>query len=178
MSSTYKTPINYDPQKYANYQSIKSGTILNIELNHIDTNLLLETHQEVWSPTPFALRIGEFIVSEGCHNKIVIDFASGSGFLSVLAKKSGATKVIATDLNPKAIMMTKHNWALNNLNPDQLYAIESDCFNSIKDHPEFKGQVDMIYSNPPTLPDLEGDIKKLSAAARHGEASRSRVDPH
>ncbi|KHD09497.1 hypothetical protein PN36_21390 [Candidatus Thiomargarita nelsonii] len=156
-------PITYDPEKYADYQSIESGTILNVELNHINTNLRLETHQAVWSPTPFAIKMGEFIVSDGCHEKVVMDFASGSGFLSVIAGKGGATKVIATDLNPNAIMMTKRNWALNNLNHEQLYAIESDCFDAIKGHPEIEGQVDMIYSNPPTAPDLEGEIKRLSA---------------
>jgi len=163
MRSTSQMPITYDPEKYADYQSIESGTILNVELNHINTNLRLETHQAVWSPTPFAIKMGEFIVSDGCHEKVVMDFASGSGFLSVIAGKGGATKVIATDLNPNAIMMTKRNWALNNLNHEQLYAIESDCFDAIKGHPEIEGQVDMIYSNPPTAPDLEGEIKRLSA---------------
>ncbi|MEN8218024.1 MAG: methyltransferase [Pseudomonadota bacterium] len=164
MRSTSQTPITYDPEKYADYQSVESGTILNVELNHIDTNLLLETHQAVWSPTPFAIQMAELIASDGCHEKVVMDLASGSGFLSVIAQKSGAAKVIATDLNPNAIMMTKHNWALNNFNPEQLYAIESDCFDAIKGHPEIEGQVDIIYSNPPTAPDLEsGDIKRLSA---------------
>jgi len=163
MISTSKTPITYNPEKYADYQSVESGTILNVELNHLKTNLLLETHQAVWAPTPFAIQMGEFIASDGCHKKVIMDFASGSGFLSVIAGKGGATKVIATDLNPKAVMMTQRNWALNNLNPEQLYAIESDCFDAIQGNPEIEGQVDVIYSNPPTAPDLEGDIKRLSA---------------
>ncbi|MEK8016274.1 MAG: methyltransferase, partial [Candidatus Parabeggiatoa sp.] len=163
MKSTSQTPITYDPEKYADYQSVESGTILNVEFSHIGTNLLLETHQAVWSPTPFAINMGELIASDGCHDKVVMDFASGSGFLSVIAGKSGATQVIATDLNPQAIMMTQRNWALNNLNPEQLYAVESDCFDAIQGHPEIEGQVDVIYSNPPTVPDLEGDIEKLSA---------------
>ena len=160
MSSTFQTPITYDQEKYADYQSVESGTILNVELNHINTNLLLETHQAVWAPTPFAIKMGELIASDSCHEKVVMDFASGSGFLSVIAGKSGATKVIAIDLNPQAIMMTKRNWALNNLNPKQLYAIESNCFDAIQGNPEIEGQMDVIYSNPPTLPDLEGDIKR------------------
>jgi methylase of polypeptide subunit release factors len=161
--NTSQTPITYDPEKYADYQSAKSGTILNIELNHINTNLLLETHQAVWSPTPFAIKIGEIIASENCHKKTIMDFAAGSGFLSVIASKSGATKIIATDLNPKAIMMTKRNWALNNLDPKQLYAVKSDCFETIKGNPEIEGQIDIIYSNPPTIPDLNGDIERLTA---------------
>ena len=163
MSNTFQTPITYNPEKYVDYQSVESGTILSVELNYININLLLETHQSVWAPTPFAIKMGELIASDGCHNKVVMDFASGSGFLSVIARKSGATKVIATDLNPKAIMMTKHNWKLNNLHPEQLHAIESDCFNAMKGNSEIEGQVDMIYSNPPTIPDFEGDIKRLSA---------------
>jgi tRNA1(Val) A37 N6-methylase TrmN6 len=163
MSSTSQTPITYDPEKYADYQSIESGTILNVELNHINTSMLLETHQAVWSPTPFGIQMGELISSDGCHEKIIMDFASGSGLLSVIAGKGGAAKVIAIDLNPKAIMMTQRNWALNNLNPKQLYAVESDCFDAIKGHSEIEGKVDVIYSNPPTAPDLEGDVKRLSA---------------
>jgi hypothetical protein len=163
MSSISQTSITYDPEKYADYQSIESGTLLNVELNHIKANLLLETHQAVWAPTPFALQMGELIISKDCHEKVVMDLASGSGFLSVIAGKNGATKVIAIDLNPNAIMMTKRNWALNKLNPKQLYAIESDCFDAIQENPEIVGQVDMIYSNPPTKPDLKGEIQRLSA---------------
>lgn len=47
MKNTSQTPITYNPEKYADYQSIDSGTLLNIELSNINTNLLLETHQEV-----------------------------------------------------------------------------------------------------------------------------------
>jgi methylase of polypeptide subunit release factors len=175
MISTSQTPITYDPEKYADYQSVESGTILSIELSHVGINLLLETHQAVWSPTPFAIQMGELIASDGCHGKVVMDFASGSGFLSVIAGKGGAAKVIATDLNPKAIMMTKRNWALNNLNPEQLYAVESDCFNAIKGNPQIEGQVDVIYSNPPTVPDLEGDIKRLSAGDWNINGKRGRI---
>ncbi len=115
MSNKFHTLITYDPEKYIYYQSVESGTILNIDLKHIDINLLLATHQAVWAPTPFAIKIGELIVSDGCHQKVIMDFASGSGFLSVIASKNGAAKVIATDLNPQAILLTKHNWALNNV---------------------------------------------------------------
>jgi len=175
MKNTSKTPITYDPEKYADYQSVESGTILSVELNHINTNLLLETHQAVWAPTPFAIKMGELIASEGCHEKVVMDFASGSGFLSVIAQKSGAAKVIATDLNPQAIMMTQRNWALNNLHPKQLYAIESDCFDAIHGNPEIEGQVDVIYSNPPTIPDLESDVERLSASDWNINGSGGRI---
>jgi len=164
MKNTYQTPITYDLEKYADYQSVESGTLLSIEeFNQVGINLLLETHQAVWAPTPFAIKMGEFMVSDGCQEKVVMDFASGSGFLSVIAGKSGAAQVIATDLNPNAIMMTQRNWALNNLNPERLYAVESDCFEAIQGHPAIEGQVDVIYSNPPTVPDLKGDLKRLSA---------------
>lgn len=107
--------------------------------------------------------MAEFIASDDCHKQIVMDFASGSGFLSIVAGKSGANQVIATDLNPKAIMMTKRNWTLNNLNPEQLYAVESNCFDAIIENPELEEQIDVIYSNPPTVPDLQGDMERLSA---------------
>jgi hypothetical protein len=47
MRDASKTPIIYNPEKYVDYQSIESGSILNIELNHLATHSLLETHQGV-----------------------------------------------------------------------------------------------------------------------------------
>ena len=123
-----KTTMTYDMKKHIDYQSTESGTILNIKLSHTNMNLLLETHQEVWSPTPFAIQMGELIACDNCLEKVVMDFASGSGFLSVIAGKNGAAKVIATDLNPKAIMMTKRNWALNDLEPRQIHVFFLELF--------------------------------------------------
>lgn len=79
--------------------------------------------------------MGELIAADGCHDKVVMDLASGSGCLAVIAGKSGATQVIATDLNPQAVMMTRRNWILNHLDPQRLDAIESDCFEAIEGHP-------------------------------------------
>jgi len=155
--------MNDDMKKNIDCQSIESGTILNIKLSHTNMNLLLETHREVWSPTPFAIQMGELIACDDCFEKNVMDFASGSGFLSVIAGKNGAAKVIAIDLNPKAITMSKRNWALNDLNPTQLYAVESDRFKAILGNPALEGQVDVIYSNPPTVPEVKTELEKRSA---------------
>lgn len=169
-----KTIVTYEPDKYADYQSVDSGTILSIDLHHMDSSLRLETHREVWSPTPFTIGMGESIAAEGCGGKTVMDFASGSGFLSVVAGKSGAARVVATDLNPRAVEMTRRNWALNNLDPKQLHAVESDCFDAIKERPEFEGKFDIIYSNPPTAPELDGEAERLSAGDwnKNGEGGR------
>lgn len=156
-------PISYEYEKYHKYQKIASGTILNIALDNSSDDLLLETHQQVWTPTPFALQMGQLIRSDDCREKVVMDFGSGSGLLSVIAGKSGASKVIATDLNPSAVMMTKRNWIINGLNQEQLHAVKSDCFEALHGDQAIEAQVDMIYSNPPTAPDTKGDIERLSA---------------
>lgn len=165
----------YRAEEYTDYQSLESGTILTIELDHFGTALRLETHREVWSPTPFTIEMGKLIAAEGCRGKIVMDFACGSGFLSLVAGRTGAARVVATDLNPKAITMTGRNWALNGLDSGRLCAVESDCFDAIRGDPEVEGRFDVIYSNPPTAPDLPGEMERLSAGDwnRNGEGGRT-----
>jgi len=159
--STVQNIIPYDPKKYSEYQSLESGHILNIGRDIIP-NVLLETHQEVWSPTPFAINMGKIIASDTCHNKVVMDFATGSGYLAIMAGKQGARKVVATDLNPTAIQMTKRNWELNDLNVEQLDAVVSDRFEALKTNSDIENKFDLIYSNPPTIPELGEKTEKRS----------------
>jgi methylase of polypeptide subunit release factors len=150
-------------QEHTDPQLEESNGILNIKFNEANTDLLLEAHQEVWSPTPFALQMGELVSRDDCTQKNIIDFASGSGIFSVIAGQNGAAKVVATDANPAAIVMTERNWALNKLDPARLHAIESDCFNAILGNADFEEQFDIMYSNPPTVPGEKSDTQKASA---------------
>jgi len=54
-TDTVQTIIPYNPKKYSEYQSLESGSILSIE--NTSHSVLLETHQAVWSPTPFAINL-------------------------------------------------------------------------------------------------------------------------
>jgi HemK-related putative methylase len=175
--STAPNLICYDPKKYSEYQSLESGYILKID-GGIIPNVLLETHQAVWSPTPFAINLGEVIASDNCQNKVVMDFATGSGYLAIIAGKQGARKVVATDLNPTAIQMTKRNWELNNLNAKQLDAIVSDRFEAMKNNANIEEKFDFIYSNPPTIPELEKKTSKNSGMDWNidGESGRNALD--
>jgi release factor glutamine methyltransferase len=175
--STAPNLISYDPQKYSEYQSLESGHILKIE-DGIIPKVLLETHQAVWSPTPFAINLGEVIASDSCQNKVVMDFATGSGYLAIIAGKQGARKVVATDLNPTAIQMTKRNWELNNLNTEQLDAMVSDRFEAMKNNTNIEEKFDFIYSNPPTIPELGQKTNKNSGIDWNidGESGRKTLD--
>lgn len=54
-------------------------------------------------------------VQPGDH---VLDVGTGSGILSVLAAKLGATHIVATDIDPLAVSATQENLARNGILPD------------------------------------------------------------
>jgi HemK-related putative methylase len=170
---TTQNIIPYEPEKYFEYQSLESGCILNIG-GGITSNVLIETHQEVWSPTPFAINMGELIASDNCQNKVVMDFATGSGYLAIIAGKQGAKKIVATDLNPTAIQMTKRNWKLNGLNVEQLDTVKSDRFEAIKKS-DIKEKFDLIYSNPPTIPELGEKTDRCSGMNWNIDGTSGRI---
>lgn len=58
---------------------------------------------------------------ECVRNKNVFDFASGSGICAFAARKAGAAKVIANDVDPLAIVAIGLNAAANKLEVDALH---------------------------------------------------------
>lgn len=85
----------------------------------------------------------QFIEELDLSGKTFLELGCGSGFISLLAAKKGA-KVIAVDINPKALENTKQNAAMN-----QLYVevMKSNMFESL-DNKSF----DFIVINPPYYP--------------------------
>lgn len=105
----------------------------------------------VFMPSKRSLFLARSLVKMSIKNKRVIDIGSGSGFLSILCAKLGASEVLAIDINPLAIFQTKKNWRLNNLPAKVLKTKISDVFSQIAP-PLPRDHFDLIISNPPGLP--------------------------
>jgi len=131
-----------------NVQSLETGSRIRYEFG--GQQVILETHREVWSPTQFTLGMCEMIAQEDFTGQTVIDLASGSGILGIVAAQRGA-KVIFLDLNPTAVKMTSKNWILNGLRMEDMDVHLSDCFDALE-MMETIPRVDRIITNPPTAP--------------------------
>jgi ribosomal protein L11 methyltransferase len=60
----------------------------------------------------------EWLDNNPPQDKTVIDYGCGSGVLALAAVKLGATKVIATDIDPQALIATKDNMLRNQIAED------------------------------------------------------------
>ena len=76
----------------------------------------------------------------------VLELGTGTGYVAIAASKEGK-KVIATDINPKAVETCKINVKLNNIN---LIILQSDLFKNVR------GKFDIIAFNPPISIDKAG----------------------
>ncbi len=66
------------------------------------------------------------------HNKKVLDVGCGTGILSIMAAKRGATEIVATDIDDWCIENSKENFSLNDVRNVQL----------------IKGQIDAVKNGP------------------------------
>lgn len=105
----------------------------------------------VFMPSKRSLFLARWLAKMNIEGKRVIDVGSGSGFLSILCARFGASEILAIDINPLAIFQTKKNWRLNNLPSKVLKTKISDVFSQIVP-PPLHNHFDLIISNPPGLP--------------------------
>jgi release factor glutamine methyltransferase len=84
----------------------------------------------------------------------VLDLCTGSGILALFAADK-ASKVIATDISPRAIAFSKINIELNNLS-DKIEVRQGNLFEPVKNE-----KFDLIITNPPFEPTPEGSIDYL-----------------
>ncbi len=74
--------------------------------------------------------------------KSLLEIGTGTGVIACLAKLGGATKVIATDINPNAVQNAMHNSRKHNLN---ISVLQGDMYTPILP----KEQFDIIFWNHP-----------------------------
>jgi release factor glutamine methyltransferase len=91
--------------------------------------------------------LGRYIQQLSLSGSKVLEMGSGSGVISLIAARCGAT-VVSVDINPVAVGCTRVNAERNNLS-DRVTALESNLFQSIAGDSRF----DYIIWNPPFFPD-------------------------
>jgi len=121
-------------------------------LNFFVNNNVLAPRQDTEILVETALKV---IDNRDCK---VLDLCSGSGCIAISIKKnSPKTKVFASDISEKALMVAKRN--SKKLNCDICF-VKSNLFDKIKD------RFDVIVSNPPyiktsDIPKLEDEVKNF-----------------
>lgn len=94
-------------------------------------------------------------------NKKVIDIGTGSGIQAKTALASGASSVIATDINEEALQLINKNYP-------KINTIKSNLFENIKENQKF----DLIVFNPPYLPEdkrEDPESKKATTGGKKGD---------
>ncbi|HUD12635.1 MAG TPA: methyltransferase [Terracidiphilus sp.] len=90
-------------------------------------------------PNPTSRFLAKFSIRR--HSRATLDLGTGSGILSLIAAKF-SDKVVATDLNERAVSFARFNAKLNGV--DNIEVVAGDCFAPVKDC-----TFDLILSNPP-----------------------------
>jgi release factor glutamine methyltransferase len=101
----------------------------------------------------------------------VLDLGTGCGILAILATEN-ADRVIATDINPYAVMCTHFNTKSNNLS-HKIEVRHGTLFNPLHRDEKF----DQILFNPPYLPDVRPQTGWLDKAWNGGLSGRIWIDP-
>jgi release factor glutamine methyltransferase len=95
--------------------------------------------------------MGSFIQTLDLENKTVLDVGTGSGILALTAAKKGA-RVMAIDINPKAVETAQQNAVGNGL---EVEVLQSDLFS------ELSQQFDVVVVNPPFF------MSEVNSVAEH-----------
>jgi SAM-dependent methyltransferase len=93
----------------------------------------------VTGPSPVSRHLAALVVSRPVDS--ALDLGCGCGILA-LGIAGHARRVVAADLNPRAVAMTRFNAALNGL--DHVQAVEGDLFAAAGGE-----RFDLVVSNPP-----------------------------
>jgi len=116
-------------------------------------NLLLEPGLAFGTGThPTTALCLEWLDATDLNGKTVVDFGCGSGILGIAALLLGATKVIAIDNDPQALVATRDNADRNNIQP---LSIETYL---PEDAPHFEADIVIANILAQPLHDLKGSI--------------------
>jgi D-alanine-D-alanine ligase-like ATP-grasp enzyme len=117
---------------------------------HIDLStgpLELAVPQGVHLPPPSSIEMARFLdVTPG---EEVLDLGCGSGLLSIAAAKLGAKRVVATDLDPRALEATLSNARRSGVE-DRIQARAGSWFDALEN--DQTKRFDVIIATPPQTP--------------------------
>ena len=118
-----------------------------------DISIQLQLHPMVWAPTAFAQNIASHLAKLIKPGDQVLELGLGSGVLAILAAKRGAKLVTGLDINQQAIALSQYNWHNNGL---EMVKTDFRCSNLLQALGSADiGRFDLIFSNPPVLPEFE-----------------------
>ncbi len=106
-------------------------------------------NSEVYEPAEDSFLLSQAIPENKIKGKNCLDVGTGSGYQAIELAKRGADKILAIDINPKAIEAAKKNALKENIK--NIEFIESNLFSKVKD------RFDLIIFNAPYLPG-EGEM--------------------
>jgi methylase of polypeptide subunit release factors len=121
----------------------------------------LRIHPSVFHPSFFLSSeyFAEFIDGLDLSGKSVADIGTGTGILALAAARAGAASVLATDINPNAVLSAEEN-AQSNGYGDRVKAARMDLLSDVPPKPTF----DVILSSPPKH---AGEPRDLADSAWH-----------
>ncbi len=130
-------------------EKIRSVPEEGIEIDYFDKKFLI--YRNVFWPHEDAKALVRNYTIK--HGETVLDIGTGSGVLAVLSAYKGAQKVLAIDINPEAIKLTKINAQKHGFE-NIIEARLSDGVSNLKLEEKF----DVIISNPPMTDKTANDL--------------------
>jgi release factor glutamine methyltransferase len=106
------------------------------------TPFFLALHEDVYRPAEDTFLLARAVHATVRSGQSFLEVGCGAGLVSLVAARAGAS-VTATDLNPHAVALLRHNARENGL---QVRSIQTDLLEGLP------GPFDVVAFNPPYLP--------------------------
>lgn len=104
--------------------------------------LFITTHKEVYEPHDDTFLLARVVKERVRPGMRFVEVGCGAGLVALTAARAGAT-VVATDANPHAVALARHNGKQNRA---AIEVVETDLLAGLA------GPFDMVAFNPPYLP--------------------------
>lgn len=109
--------------------------------------LFVALHDDVYRPGDDTLLLARAVAAEVRPGDRFLEVGCGTGYIALVAAAAGA-EVTATDANPHAVALARHNARENGLG---VAVVEGDLLAGLP------GPFDVVAFNPPYLPTAPGD---------------------
>lgn len=131
------------------------------------SNYSFNVWENVYEPSEDSFLFAENLNVE--KGSCVLDVGTGCGILGIVAARK-ASKVIAVDLNPYAVLCAKENSMLNNVRSKMVF-MQTDLLTALNEKAEF----DLILFNAPYLPATETETESWIGRSWAGGANGRQV---